>query len=115
MQPPVFICGATASRGDLENIFELQDQVASGVVGAIDPKLLEAEIARVKRKAPANYDAYDCFLCASALIHQWNTEGREEALRLFYNSIELLPSYHHPYPFSPHCYSRLRIHPLALT
>ena len=26
-------------EGDLENIFELQDQVASGVVGAIDPKL----------------------------------------------------------------------------
>ena len=30
-----------------DNIFELQDQVASGVVGAIDPKLLEAEMARV--------------------------------------------------------------------
>src|SRR5260370_20704669 len=64
-------------EGDLENIFELQDQVASGVVGAIDPKLLEAEIARVKRKAPANYDAYDGFLRASALMHQWKTEGRE--------------------------------------
>src|SRR5260370_4897408 len=40
-------------EGYLENVFELQDQVASGVVGAIDPKLLEAEIARVKRKPPA--------------------------------------------------------------
>ena len=49
-------------EGLLENIFELQDQVASAVVGAIDPKLLEAEMARVKRKPPANLDAYDCFL-----------------------------------------------------
>ncbi len=53
-------------EGSLENVFELQDQVASGVVGAIDPKLLEAEIARIKRKPPANLDAYDCFLRASA-------------------------------------------------
>jgi adenylate cyclase len=33
-------------EGSLENIFELQDQVASAVIGAIDPTLLEAEIAR---------------------------------------------------------------------
>jgi hypothetical protein len=58
-------------EGSLENICELQDQVASGVVGAVDPKLLEAEMARVKRKPTANPDAFDCFLRASALIHQW--------------------------------------------
>ena len=46
-------------EGSLENVFELQDQVASGVVGAIDPKLREAEMARSKRKPPANLDASD--------------------------------------------------------
>ena len=100
-------------EGDLENIFELQDQVASGVVGAIDPKLLEAEIARVKRKAPANYDAYDCFLRASALIHQWNTEGREEALRLFYKAIELDPDYGQAYAFATQCYCWRKVDGLA--
>jgi adenylate cyclase len=100
-------------EGDLENIFELQDQVASGVVGAIDPKLLEAEIARVKRKAPANYDAYDCFLRASALIHQWNTDGREEALRLFYKAIELDPDYGQAYAFASQCYCWRKVDGLA--
>ncbi len=100
-------------EGDLENIFELQDQVAGGVVGAIDPKLLEAEIARVKRKAPANYDAYDCFLRASALIHQWNTEGREEALRLFYRAIELDPDYGQAYAFATECYCWRKVDGLA--
>jgi len=56
-------------EGSLENVFELQDQVASGVVGAIDPKLREAETARSKRKPPANLDAYDCCLRAYALLH----------------------------------------------
>jgi len=96
-----------------DNIFELQDQVASGVVGAIDPKLLEAEIARVKRKAPANYDAYDCFLRASALIHQWTTEGRGEALRLFYKAIELDPDYGRAYAFATMCYCWRKVDGLA--
>jgi TolB-like protein/class 3 adenylate cyclase/Tfp pilus assembly protein PilF len=91
-------------EGSLENIFELQDQVASGVVGAIDPKLLEAEMARVKRKPPANLDAYDCFLRASALVYQWTNEGNEEALRLFYKAIELDPDYAQAYAFATWCY-----------
>ncbi|MBV8918646.1 adenylate/guanylate cyclase domain-containing protein [Bradyrhizobium sp.] len=60
--------------GALENIFELQDRVASGVVGAIDPKLLAAEVARVKRKAPADLNAYDLFACNGLHIP---VDGRE--------------------------------------
>jgi adenylate cyclase len=100
-------------EGDLENIFALQDQVASSVVGAIDPKLQEAEIARVKRKAPANHDAYDCFLRASALLHQWTAEGREEALRLFYKAIELDPEYGQAYAFATFCYCLRKVDGLA--
>lgn len=90
-------------EGLLENIFELQDQVASAVVGAIDPKLLEAEMARVKRKPPANLDAYDCFLRASDYVYQWTPEGDQEALRLFYKAIELDPDYAQAYAFATHC------------
>ena len=78
-------------EGSLENMFELQDQVASGVVGAIDPKLLAAEMARVKRKPPANLDAYDFFMRASDLLNQWTNQGTEAALQLFYKAIELDP------------------------
>jgi TolB-like protein/class 3 adenylate cyclase/Tfp pilus assembly protein PilF len=91
-------------EGYLENIFELQDQVASGVVGAIDPKLLEAEMARVKRKPPANLDAYDCFLRASDYVYQWTNESTEAALRLFYRAIELDPNYAQAHAFALQCY-----------
>src|SRR5262245_21126524 len=37
--------------GPLEDIFDLQDQVTSNVVGAIAPKLLQAEIDRANRKS----------------------------------------------------------------
>ena len=100
-------------EGELENIFELQDRVASSVVGAVDPKLQEAEIGRVKRKEPANYDAYDCFLRASALIHQWTTDSREEALRLFYKAIELDPDYGRAYALATGCYCWRKVDGLA--
>jgi adenylate cyclase len=90
-------------EGPLENIFDLQDQVASGVVGAIDPKVLEAEVARVKRKAPSDFSAYDHFLRASDLIYRWTNESNEEALRLLYRALELDPEYAQAFAWI--CYS----------
>jgi adenylate cyclase len=91
--------------GSLENIFELQDQIAGAVVGAIDPKLLAAEMARVKRKAPTDHpNAYDLFLRASDQIYQWTSESHEEALRLLYQAIELDPEYAQAYAFAAWCY-----------
>jgi len=77
--------------GALENIFELQDQVTERVVGAIAPKLEQAEIARASRKPTGSLDAYDCYLRAHATIHPWTRAGNEEALKLFYRAIELDP------------------------
>ena len=45
--------------GELANIFDLQDQVTASVVGAIAPKLVQAEIERAKCKPTESPDAYD--------------------------------------------------------
>src|SRR5436309_3614113 len=58
--------------GGLEDIFDLQDQVTASVVGAIAPKLDQAEMERAKRKPTENLDAYDYLLRGMAIIHQWN-------------------------------------------
>ena len=100
-------------EGSLENVFELQDQVASGVVGAIDPKLREAEMARSKRKPPANLDAYDCFLRAYALLNQLTNESNEEALRLLYKAIELDPDYAQAYALACWCYCNRKLNGLT--
>src|SRR5437764_5171379 len=49
-------------EGSLDDIFELQDQVAERVVGAIMPKLERAEIERAKRKPTESLDAHDYYL-----------------------------------------------------
>jgi TolB-like protein len=79
--------------GEMEDIFDLQDQVTARVVGAIAPKLEEAEIERVRRKPTASLDAYDYFLRGMAGLHKWSREGNEEALSHFYRAIELDPNF----------------------
>src|SRR5436189_387044 len=48
--------------GSLSDVFALQDQVTTSVVGAIAPQIDKAEMARAARKPVENLDAYDCFL-----------------------------------------------------
>jgi TolB-like protein/class 3 adenylate cyclase len=80
-------------EGELQNIFALQDQVTASVIGAIGPKLEQAEIERSKHKPTESLDAYDHFLRGMAGIHKWSREGNDEALTHFYRAIELDPNY----------------------
>jgi len=90
----------------LENIFELQDQVTESVVGAIAPKVEQAEIERAKRKPTESLNAYDYYLRAMAYFHQWNREATDEALQLFYKAIELDPDFSSAYGMAAWCYIR---------
>ena len=49
---------------DLTDIFALQDEVTVAVVSAIQPKLLQTEIAMATRRRPENLTAYDFYLRA---------------------------------------------------
>jgi TolB-like protein/class 3 adenylate cyclase len=79
--------------GALDNIFDLQDQVASSVVGAIEPKLRQSEIERATHKPTDSLDAYDLYLRAIAQFHKYNEEGMREAVALAKNALAIDPSY----------------------
>src|SRR5450631_4146812 len=55
---------ANRFEGSSEDIFELQDMVASGVVSALGPKLEQVEIERARRKPTASLSAYDYYFRA---------------------------------------------------
>ena len=94
--------------GSLEDIFDLQDQVTTSVVGAVAPRLDQAEIERAKRKPVENLDAYDCFLRGMARMHELTRQSYEEALRLFYRAVELDPGFATPYGMVARCYAYIR-------
>jgi len=91
-------------EGSLEDIFDLQDRVTMSVVGAIAPKLQQAEIERAKRKPTGSLDAYDYFLRGMASFYQWTKEDNSEALRLFYKAIELDPDFSSAFGMASFCY-----------
>ena len=90
--------------GALEGIFDLQDQVASGVVSAIAPKLEQIEIERAKRKPTESLDAYDYYLRGMANVYQWTSEDNKKALQLFNKAIEIDADFAAAYGMAAWCY-----------
>ena len=86
------------------DIFDLQDQVTTSVVGAIAPKMEQAEIERARRKPTESLDAYDYFLRGMANDHEATPETNREALRLFYKAMELDPDFASAYGMAAWCY-----------
>src|SRR3977135_2740533 len=92
--------------GAMEDIFDLQDDITLKVVGAIAPKLENAEIDRAMRKPTDSLDGYDYYLRAMASFHKAGRDEIKEAVRLFYRAIELDPDFALAYGFAAWCYSQ---------
>lgn len=93
--------------GTLANVFDLQDQVASSIVGAITPKVEEAEIERAKRKPTESLDAYDYYLRGLAAFDRTVTNRSviDEALRLFMEAMERDPEFAIAHARAARCYA----------
>jgi TolB-like protein/class 3 adenylate cyclase/tetratricopeptide (TPR) repeat protein len=76
--------------GALEDVFDLQDQVTTRVIGLIAPKLEQAEIERARQKPTGSLDSYDCFLRGMALTHK---RTLAEARGFFLKACEQDPEY----------------------
>jgi TolB-like protein len=91
-------------EGTLDDIFELQDQIATSVVGAIAPQVELAEIERAKRKPTGSLDAYDCYLRGLAHLNRGSREAVQEALPLLHRSIDLDPEFAAAHAMAAWCY-----------
>jgi TolB-like protein len=92
--------------GALDDIFDLQDRVTESVVGAIEPKLHQAEIERAMRKPTASLDAYDTYLRGLARIRNRSNEANDEALALWRTALALDPEFALAYAMATFCYCR---------
>jgi adenylate cyclase len=79
--------------GELTDVFDLQDQITAGVVGAIEPSVRRAEIERARRKPPENFDAYDLYLQALPLIWAHNPQDRAKGLDFLNAALRIDQSY----------------------
>jgi TolB-like protein len=96
-------------EGGTEDIFSLQDQVASSVVGALTQKLEQAEIERAKHKPTDSLDAYDTYLRGMAKFYQRTNDANSDALKLFYRAIELDCEFATAHAMAAWCYAWRKI------
>jgi adenylate cyclase len=92
--------------GSLEDVFDLQDKVASSVAGIIEPALQAAEAGRSANRPTNDLTAYDLYLRAYALVFSSATQI-PEALRLMEQAIERDPRYGPALAWGAFCYMRL--------
>jgi adenylate cyclase len=90
--------------GALDDVFDLQDKVTQQVVGAIEPELDRAEIARASRKPIGNIDAITEFYRGLPHVN-WPTgpENNDAALQHFRNAIALDPTFPSAYGGAAGC------------
>ncbi|MGH8703088.1 MAG: winged helix-turn-helix domain-containing protein [Burkholderiales bacterium] len=79
--------------GEMSDVFDLQDRIAESVVAAIEPRLQLAEIERLKRRPPANLDAYDLVLRAQQLEYEFTAESLAAALHCLEQALAIDPFY----------------------
>ena len=95
--------------GGIEDVFELQDRITESVIGAIAPKLEQAEIERAKRKPTESLDAYDYYLRGLASLYRWTKEGVSDALEQLNRAIALDPDFASAYGVAAWCYFWRRV------
>jgi adenylate cyclase len=94
--------------GSLEDVFELQDKVATNVAGIIEPTLQAAETTRSTNRPTGDLTAYDLYLRAYAMV--WSSARQSpEALRLMEQAIERDPRYGPALAWAAYCCYRLLV------
>jgi TolB-like protein/AraC-like DNA-binding protein len=61
---------------DMNNIFELQSDIAKKIANVLETVLTNAEIGKIERKPTQSFDAYDYYLKARFLLHKSNDVQR---------------------------------------
>jgi adenylate cyclase len=78
---------------ELADIFDLQDRITESVVGALEPNLQRAEIARAVAKPTENLDAYDLYLRALPLHYAHTESANCTAVALLRRALAIDPGY----------------------
>jgi TolB-like protein len=77
----------------MEDVFEIQDEIALAVVEALKVKLLGEEKAAVLKRSTDDPEAYQLCLKAYHAWARWTDEGFRTAMRLFEEALSRDPSY----------------------
>ncbi|MFP6748984.1 MAG: adenylate/guanylate cyclase domain-containing protein, partial [Alphaproteobacteria bacterium] len=82
---------------ELEDVFEVQDDIVRTVIGAMGPELDRAEQERAIFRPPGNLDAWELHYRGMAQLYKRTVEGNVEARRMFAEAVDRDPNFAAPH------------------
>jgi adenylate cyclase len=86
--------------GDLANLFDLQEHIATRIVWSIAPHVRETELKLVMRKRPENMNAYDLLMRAIDLLYRMTPLDFVQAGKLLRHAIAADDTYATAYAYA---------------
>lgn len=84
---------------ELQEMFKLQDEIASTVAARIEPEIGNVERVLASKKPPQAFDAWDSFRIGTKHFYKSTAGDNREAQHLFHRAIDLDPSLAEAYGF----------------
>ncbi|MGB9332098.1 MAG: TIR domain-containing protein [Steroidobacteraceae bacterium] len=94
-------------KGKLDDIFDIQEQVAKQIVEALKLKLSFSEKVSLTKRQTANVQAYDLYLRGQDYLYRLTKRSLEYAIQLFEKAIELDPRYAAAYAACSSAYGQM--------
>lgn len=94
---------------EMEDVFELQDDIVARIAATVGPEITLAEIERVQGKRSETFDAWDHYLQATAAYHRNTKEGLDIAVTDLEKAIEIEPDFANAYALLALCYAQMGI------
>ncbi|HEY8051193.1 MAG TPA: tetratricopeptide repeat protein [Steroidobacteraceae bacterium] len=94
-------------KGKLDDIFDIQEQVAQQISEALKLKLSMAEKVSLTKRQTVNAQAYDLYLRGQDYLYRMTKRSLEYAIQLFERAIELDPRYAAAYAACSSAYGQM--------
>jgi adenylate cyclase len=78
---------------DMDDIFEVQDEITSNLVARISPEVLRSESRRLEHRSPEQLSAWELYLRSLACYHRATEESFLEGEELCLQALELDPDH----------------------
>jgi adenylate cyclase len=89
---------------EMDDIFELQDDIVARIAATLGPEITLAEIDRARSKRPGALDAWDHYLRAITAYHKLTKEDVDDAISLLNEAIEVDPDFANAYALLGLCH-----------
>jgi TolB-like protein/Flp pilus assembly protein TadD len=94
-------------KGKLDDIFDIQEQVAQQIVEALKLKLTFSEQVSLTKRQTVNAQAYDLYLRGQDYLYRMTKRSVEYSIQLFEKAIELDPRYAAAYAGASSAYGQM--------